>query len=372
MSKYKPVIVVVAYNRAHSLKRLLGSLELASYNTKDIRLIISIDKGVDNQDVVKVAESFCWKYGEKEVRYQDNNLGLRNHVLKCGDLTQEYGSIIMLEDDLYVAPDFYNYTLQALEFTKNDFSVGGISLYKHEINMCTYKAFNPIEDGYDNWYFQYAASWGQAWSAIHWKSFKEWYDKGQNLKGNLSIPRYVRSWSEKSWLKYNIAYLIEKNKYFLYPKIALSTNFSDVGTHVGNTSTAYQVPLFMMKSKTYKFSTVEESLSVYDAFYENAKLYMYLNKGKEDLVVDLYGHKEYYGNKYLLTDKIMNYKILNSFSRLLKPIEMNVVNNIKGEELFLYDVNFKEINSRSFNNLNSVFIVLNTFLLKILLKFINI
>ena len=77
-------IVVVAFNRARSLARLLASLNNAVYEEDNVPLIISIDKG-DNQDVLKTAEDFEWKHGQKTVVYQSENLKLRKHILKCGD-----------------------------------------------------------------------------------------------------------------------------------------------------------------------------------------------------------------------------------------------------------------------------------------------
>src|SRR5690606_36553957 len=95
----------------------------------------------------------------------------------------------------------------------------------------------------------------------------------------------------KSWLKYNIAYLIEKDFYFLYPKISLTTNFSDAGTHVGQDSTIYQVPLDYGREREYDFAKPKDSFSVYDAFYENVNLYKSIGIKQEELMVDLYGYR---------------------------------------------------------------------------------
>ncbi len=58
-------IVIVAFNRPDSLKRLLFSLKKAEY-PQNVDLIISIDQG-DNEDVIKIAEEFVWDYGEKKI-----------------------------------------------------------------------------------------------------------------------------------------------------------------------------------------------------------------------------------------------------------------------------------------------------------------
>ena len=168
-----PVIVCVAFNRKKSLVRLLKSLDNAKYEEK-VKLIISIDKG-DNEEVVNYANKFQWNYGEKEIIYQEINLGLKKHILKCGDLTEKYGSIILLEDDLYVSPYFYDYAKQAINFYKEDENISQISLYKYPVNNFTKDMFLALEDGSDNFFMTVASSWGQIWTYKQWKDFRKWF-----------------------------------------------------------------------------------------------------------------------------------------------------------------------------------------------------
>src|SRR6188768_3670403 len=91
-----PAIVVSAYNREQSLLRLLSSLEQGEYPNSRVTLVISIDKG-DNKDVIQAAEAFKWRHGEKRIIQHQQHLGLREHILSCGDLTKEYGNIILFE-----------------------------------------------------------------------------------------------------------------------------------------------------------------------------------------------------------------------------------------------------------------------------------
>lgn len=330
-------IVVVAFNRPRSLTRLLKSLDEAAYPNEDIDLIISIDRAKDNQDVLALANTFEWKYGIKKVVYQEVNLGLRKHILKCGDISMDYGAVIVLEDDLFVSPNFYVFAEQALNFSLAEPNIGGISLYNHQLNVHSRDNFSPIQDGFDNWYFQFASSWGQAWTKEQWSRFMEWYNTEPAIDDNENVPEYVRSWSPKSWLKYNITYLIEKNLFFLYPKISLTTNFSDAGTHVGNDSTIYQVPLDYGAKKDYKFSKVTESTSVYDAFYENLNLSDAIGVQKDELCVDLHGIRPVQDKRYLLSPKILDFAIITSFGKSLKPHDDNVLRQIDGHEIFLYD-----------------------------------
>ena len=99
-------IVVVAYNRPDSLNRLLDSLTKVNYEGHNVPLIISIDySGKD--DVYLAAEAFEWKFGEKKIIRHPENLGLKKHVLSCGDLVKDYDAVIILEDDLLVSPGMY-------------------------------------------------------------------------------------------------------------------------------------------------------------------------------------------------------------------------------------------------------------------------
>lgn len=347
----KPAIVVIAYNRESSLKRLLKSLNNAEYCDDNVNLIISIDKS-DNTKVPMVANAFDWKHGEKRVVIRDEKMGLKKHVLACGDYSAEFEGIIVLEDDLYVSKDFYLYACKALEFTSQNDKIAGISLYNHQLNVHAREPFEAIDDGYDNYYMQFAQSWGQAYTKAQWEGFKNWlkYNESKPVEAD-NVPVNVSSWSDKSWLKYYIKYIIETDKYFLYPRKSLTTNFGDEGTHAKNSVFDLQVSLAGIQKKEYVFSTIDESESVYDAFFENIGLKKYVlkevladndssvntNEYSKSISVDLYGYKSKGINRYLLSSKAFPYKVVKSYGRQLRPVDANILNDIDGDELFLYD-----------------------------------
>ncbi len=335
-----PAIVVVAYNRPHSLNRILQSIAQAEYEQEGIPLIISIDHS-DKDDVKNVAKSFIWTHGPKKVVTHEESLGLKQHVLQCGELTGEYGSIIMLEDDLFVAPSFYTYASAALEFVKDRQDIGGVSLYNHRLNVHVREPFEAMEDGYDNWYFQFASSWGQAFTVDQWRGFTEWMEKhdGELIAAD-NVPVNVSSWSDKSWLKYYIKYLIITGKYFLYPRISYTTNFSDMGTHKMGISTDLQVPLAGKNRHSFSFSTTEQSEAVYDAFFENKRLATQLGIQEDFAEIDLYGSKPG-SRRYRLTSQLLPYEVIRSYGRLLRPMDANIIYGISGEDFFLYDTKKK-------------------------------
>ena len=332
-------IIIIGYNRVESIKRLVKSLELAQYKTS-VDLIISIDKS--NTDVVSdYAKTIEWNYGNKIIKTFRENLGLKKHVLTCGNYLNEYDydAVIVLEDDIVVAPGFFNFALQAIDFYKDDNRIAGISLYKHTWNLNSNRPFEPLKGDSDVFFMQYAQSWGQIWFKKQWNDFFEWYksEKYKTIDKNI-IPSNVLEWDDKSWLKYHIQYCIDQNKYFVYPYYALTTNFSDAGTHNDNDDTKMQVPLSYSVFNEFKFEILSQTSIRYDAFFENQLLYDKLNLSSKDLTIDLYGMKrENKYNHYVLTSKKLNFKILKSYALQFKPMELNVMNSLDGNDIFLYD-----------------------------------
>ena len=132
-------IVVAAFNRPIALQRVLKSLESIQYNTP-VKLYISID-GQGPDEVYNIAENFNWKAGDKEIIHHQENLGLRKHIISCGDLALQHEGIIILEDDLFVSRNFIIILLNAPTY-KNEQN-GGYSLYSHKFNETAQFAFYP-------------------------------------------------------------------------------------------------------------------------------------------------------------------------------------------------------------------------------------
>jgi len=329
-------IVVVGFNRPDSLRRILGSIANGIYRQK-VSLIISLDKS-DNNEVKSVAEEFDWNHGEKKVICYPKHLGLRKHILACGNIALDYDGVILLEDDLFVSTYFYEYVIKAVNFYKDENSVCGISLYNHQLYETAYLPFDPIDDGFDNYFLQIPSSWGQCWTRDQWIHFRKWYDtnsKGYKPPKNWLIPKDIYNWPESSWKKYFFFYMIDTNNYFTYPRISLSSNFSDPGTHIVSKKQAFQVPL-LYHEKKWRFSKLNEAYSIYDSFceLERDKLLQLIPEGliNDNFEVDLYGTKplEKVKAEFLLSTKICKNPLM-TFGREMRPAETNVIAQIPGD-----------------------------------------
>ena len=331
--RHPPAIVAIGFNRPLALKRLLNTIAKANYPADvSIPLVISIDKG-GSSEVLNIAQDFVWQQGEKTVIEQVENLGLRRHVISCGDLTEKYETVIILEDDLLVSPEFYHYTLEAINYYQNSSEIAGISLYAYDFNEYAEAKFVALEDGYDNYFIQTASSWGQVWTKQQWQGFKQWYDAESTITNSVKkYPQKLAEWPASSWKKYYIQYLIDSNKYYVYPRISLSTNSGDAGTNHGGGGN-FQVPL-VLGTKSYKFSNLAESLAKYDSHYEiEADCLKRLNPQLPDLnfECDFYGTKKIANidSEYLISIKECS-DTLDSFSLSLIPQELNIVYSLSG------------------------------------------
>jgi hypothetical protein len=241
-------IIVITYNRPESLSRLLLSLARADYSGfSNLPLIISVDK---NEDLTcyNIANEFYWEYGTKTLIAHESPLGLKDHVILCGDMVNNYDGVIILEDDLMVAKGFYDYAQQSFDFYCNESKLAGIGLYSNCYNEVAYCSFAPVEDGFDNYFMQVPCSWGQLWTRQQWIGFKRYFENSKNEINNVKLPLTVSHWPDQSsWKKIFYRYMIANDLYFVYPRFGLSTNFAEPGKHVLNPLTVFQTSLLLTK-----------------------------------------------------------------------------------------------------------------------------
>ncbi len=338
---YRPVIVAVGYNRTDSLVRLLKSLEDAVYPFEDIPLYVSLDHSAKEDEVIEAVNSVPWTHGPKTVRKHTGQLGLRKHILECGSLSERYGAAVILEDDLVVAEDFYGYTVQALEKYGEDERIAGISLYSHAWNEHGDYHFMPQQNGFDAYLGQFSCTWGQCWTAGQFARFRSWYEAHEGKLGeNPDIPQGIELWGERSWGKYFVYYMVEKQLYYVMPYTALSTNCSELGEHNGVKNASYQVMLSEAVNKTYAFPLYEEAVK-YDIFFE--RVFENITIGGidcGDICIDLNGLKRTNGNKNYVATTIRDdrFELVDSFEMQFRPVEKNLTMNCRGNDIFLYKV----------------------------------
>lgn len=170
-------ILLFVYNRPLHVRRSIESL-LANELAKDSELYIFSDAAKDEtaQPNVNEVRQFIHSIkGFKEIHYVERteNWGLaRNIIDGVTTLVNQYGRVIVLEDDLIVAPYFLQFMNDALE------------TYKDEENVCHIQACDFTKDPIlpDTFLIKWTGSWGWATWKRAWKLFNR---NGQELLDEL-------------------------------------------------------------------------------------------------------------------------------------------------------------------------------------------
>lgn len=181
-------------------------------------------------------------------------------------------------------------------------------------------------------------SWGQCWTTRMWRQFRTWYseNEGMDLSEGDILPKYVSHWNKQSWLKYYMRYIVEKDRYFIYPYFSLTTNVSDVGEHCRMPNNDFQVAL-EEGDMQYRFPNFSKSVK-YDVFFERIGLDVFPElKGKK--LLDMYGNRANYADAdYLISTQTLPYKIVRTIQLRYRPVEMNCIMPSDGEGVFVYDL----------------------------------
>ena len=222
---------------------------------------------IDKEDILEVRKYLKEIDGFRKVTIVEssNNKGLANSIIEgVTKVLDEYGKVIVLEDDLIVANDFLEYMHEALEFYENDKKIWSIAGYAPELPC--------LKERKDELYLSpRASSWGWAtwsdrwqmvdWSVADWQEFKK--DKKAierfNLGGNdmykmleLQMLGKLDSWAIR-WCYSQF----RQEKYTVYPvqSKVINDGFSDnKGTH---NSGSYEKLAIKLNHKAVKFKKLE-------------------------------------------------------------------------------------------------------------------
>lgn len=333
-------IVIATYNRKELFERTLSYVKAADYSGfENINLVISIDHAKNCDAMKTVADTFSWKHGKKTVILHEERQGLRKHFIFCGSLSQEYGPVIFLEDDVIVNRYYYQTAMQLTKkYIENDRIVGA-SLYTMSFNETAQRPFQALEDGNDV-FFCSLMSWAPVYFPKQWAKFAAWLGKlnGEEIVCE-NVPQDVATWPNSSFKKLHIQYVQQNKLYFAYTRHSCATNFSEPGEHYKKDTNKLQVSMEVGRREKLQLCSLEDSLSVYDAFLELDP--EVIKKLCPDLMgydfdVDLYGKKPQASITkpfVLTTKKTKGY--VKSYGRKMVPQEMNIIRGISGTGLFL-------------------------------------
>jgi glycosyl transferase family 2 len=162
-------IAMFGYNRPAHLQRALDSLARCR-RLDECQVCIYIDgpKSDEGADAVEATRQVALNWTQAHggtIIAQPENLGLaRSIVFGVTTLCQQYGRVIVIEDDLIVSQDFLDYMLESLDHYQDEprvYSVNGFTFpLETPPNKPTFLL--PLTSTW-GW-----ATWDRAWKAFDW------------------------------------------------------------------------------------------------------------------------------------------------------------------------------------------------------------
>lgn len=254
-------VVVFAYSRKDKVEVCLKNLERNKVGIlKKTDLFIFADgyKSKSDKNDVLETQSFLESYSQhslfKEVFLKKNvlNVGLANSIIEgVTEVVNQYGKVIVVEDDIMVSNTFLEYMNSALSFYESQKVIGQINAYSYPLKaLKKYRKDVFFLKKGDCWGW---ATWSDRWNNAIWKDF-DYLTYYHDRKKRIQFEKLESYWDRimikqmkgliDSWAIRWVFYLFENNMLAVYPKNSLVSNYGmdGNGTHCERTDKFY-VPI---------------------------------------------------------------------------------------------------------------------------------
>lgn len=194
-------LVIFVYNRPKETLDLLKSIDSSDIGSRNVVIIQDglkenssnegESKWINVQSVIN-----NWKYPQKTIIVRQKNIGLAQSVYQgINEIFKNSDRVIVLEDDLIIANDFFSYIDEALALYAKSDNISSISGYVHNNNL-------KIKGG-DVFLFPRVGSWGWATWRDRWEGFElDAIDKSI-LRDKAKLKSFNKGGIDLSWMLRN-------------------------------------------------------------------------------------------------------------------------------------------------------------------------
>ncbi|MBD1429807.1 MULTISPECIES: glycosyltransferase [Sphingobacterium] len=278
-------IIIFTYNRPQHTRQMLQALENAEL-AQDSEVFIFSDgaknaQAIEQVNKVRAIIAEPWNFKKITICERERNIGLAQNVITgVTEVINQYGKVIVLEDDLKIAKVGLRYFNDALDAYEEEEKVMEISGYMYPV-----KDSNKLPESF---FFRVANSWGWATWARAWNKYNTDIDTliadfdNEKIK-RFSIDHTENFWKQvqeykagkiNSWAIRWYLTLFNHNGLALYPRQSMIQNMGTdgSGTH-SDADTAYHVEL-ATQPVSYFPKEIEENKEAYEAikyFYKHRK-----------------------------------------------------------------------------------------------------
>ncbi|XP_062616938.1 uncharacterized protein LOC134278657 [Saccostrea cucullata] len=251
-------IIVVVFNRPHSLKRLLNSLNEAEYFEDKVILDVWIDRskkdGSIHDGTFSTARKFKFKHGEYRVHNHTKHVGIYGQWIGTWNPALDSEEIaVILEDDLTVSKHFYRWLKNVHQKYDSMDNLAGYALLGRSMKHggAAENLRGPDEDVC--FLYPILGTWGYSPHRKNWFYFVEWYrKKSTDPSFQPLIPgiRPTHWWkvsvqrgtTDEMWSMWHIYHAWNNKLWTLYPNLrnseGLTVNWKEAGLHFNQKQTA--------------------------------------------------------------------------------------------------------------------------------------
>jgi len=258
-------VVLFVYARPDHTKKTIESLA-KNYLAKETEIFIYSDAPKNSKallpvDLVRECIDKLPKrnlFKSVKIIKAESNKGLAASVIAgVSEIINQYGQVIVVEDDLVSSPDFLQYMNDAMDYYKQDRRIWSISGYTFKLNLPTdYKSDIYLSYRGCSWGW---ATWKERWEKVDWTvTDYQFFKKNKSLRSNLNrggrdmadmldaqMSGKIDSWAIR-W-----CYTQSKlDMLTVYPRVSRISNIGldGTGTHSG-VSSNYDVVIGSGKNK---------------------------------------------------------------------------------------------------------------------------
>jgi len=278
-------IILFVYNRPDHTLRTLKALENNNLASES-ELFIYADAAKNEQSKAAVEQvreiiNRNWRFKAVTLTLRESNCGLAANVIDgVTKIVEQYGQVIVLEDDLVTSPFALEYFNDTLELYRHQDQVMQISGYGYPVK--------DIETLPETFFFRVANSWGWATWDRAWNRFNsdinaltDDFTAEQihqfSIEGKENFWKQVKEFKAgkiNSWAIRWYASVFKNNGLVLYPRNSLTQNIGNdgSGTHTA-AETTYQVVLANKKITQFP-QEIQEHAQAYQSikyFYAHRK-----------------------------------------------------------------------------------------------------
>ena len=286
-------ILLFAYNRPNHLQHCIENLERCK-NFRLSPLFLYCDgpkKNADSREIelINSVRAIATRISHRKntyLHFSPKNIGLATSIIDgVSQIVEEFGKVIVLEDDLLVSPCFLDFMNKALQEYENIEEVISISGYTYPIQKKLRPTF--FLRGADCWGW---ATWKRGWNLFNpngkellEKIMKSNLERTFNFENTYDYTGMLKKQIEgknSSWAIRWYASAFLENKLTLYPGKSLVENIGHdgSGTHGASNKWDGDLSIKLPQIGGIEIEQCEDARSAVRAFFRSLKRPRWINK----------------------------------------------------------------------------------------------